>query len=701
MTGAAPDIRTIEHPSSRARSEVYPEIQGLRFIAVGAVVLYHLWPTRVTGGYVGVDVFFVISGFLITSHLLREMLDSGSVRLGRFYARRARRLLPASLLVLAVIAVSTWLLLPQRMWGQVFSEIIGATFYVENWVLAAASVDYLAQNTNIASPVQHYWSLSVEEQFYLVWPLLMLLAAFLVGRRTAASSATLRRGLFIALALVCLVSFVLSVVQTVRDPGPAYFATYTRAWEFAAGGLLAIGLRRSAGHSVARSIISWLGIAFILGTVLFYTAETAFPGYLAALPVLGTVLVIAAGDPENRWAPGVLLRRRPVQYLGDISYSTYLVHWPLIVFAPYLLARDVGGVDKLVILALTIVLAAASKHLVEDPARRTPFLAESGRRTLVSFAIVLAPTVIFSLVMTNVAAANIQRDQAQAAQLLAEATGNCPGAAALTHTDCELPPGVLIPSPDAAITDDVNTAECWSRNGDDTLRICSVGPESGPRVALVGDSHSNQYLAAMQRIAENHGWRVDVFGKTGCVWTDAVQQNAPSWVENCERWKDKLQMRLASTEPYDVIVTSYQATSPFESDGGDVEEVIVEGFVDAWTPVAVRGTRIVAILDNPRPRSDYLDCIEHNRDDPGGSCKVSQQQALNFFDGQPEAVERVPGAELLDLTDLFCDGGVCEPVIGNVIVYRDATHVTSTYAMTMAPAIYSRIVELTSMSDGR
>jgi len=686
---------------TRARSEVFPEIQGLRFIAVGAVVLYHLWPNRITGGYVGVDVFFVISGFLITSHLLREVLASGRIRLGRFYARRARRLLPASLLVLALIAIATWLLLPSRLWGQVLHEVVGATFYVENWVLAAASVDYLAQNTNIASPVQHYWSLSVEEQFYLVWPLLMLAAAFLVGRRPGSSPATLRRALFIALALVFGVSLVLSVVQTLRDPGPAYFATYTRAWEFAAGGLLAIVLRRGAGSSVARSLMSWAGIALIGATVLLYTPATPFPGYWAALPVLGTVLVIAAGDPENRWAPGILLRRRPVQYLGDISYSTYLVHWPLIVFGPYLLLRPLGAVEKLVILALTIVLAALSKRFVEDPARRAPFLAQSGRRTLAALALAIVPIVAFSLVASNVAAANIQRDKEQAAQLL-EAAGDCLGAGALVSSGCEPRPGALIPSPDAALTDDVNTPECWSRNGDDSLKVCSSGPEGGPRVALVGDSHSNQYLAAMQRIAEDYGWRVDVYGKTGCVWTRAVQEQDPAWVENCESWKKKLDERLTSIEPYDVIVTSYQATSPFAAPDGDrdIDAAIVQGFVDAWTPVAARGTKIVAIRDNPRPRADYLACIAQHRDDPGSACAVSQKQALDFFDGQADAVTQVPGAALLDLTDLFCIDSVCEPVIGNVIVYRDATHLTSSYTRTMAPMMRDRIVELTGMRDG-
>jgi peptidoglycan/LPS O-acetylase OafA/YrhL len=314
------------------------EIQALRALAVSLVVLYHVVPLRLPGGYVGVDVFFVVSGSLITAHLLREVERTGRIRLAPFWARRARRLLPASLLVLLVSVAATVVWVPQTYWQGWLREIGASALYVENWVLAGDAVDYLA-HTNAASPAQHYWSLSTEEQFYLAWPLLVALASWVavrlgVRRRTALGA------LF---GLLTLVSFLWSLWTTQVSPPDAYFTTPTRAWEFSLGGLLALWTATPpAGREQLRSLVSWTGFGAIAITALTYTGETPFPGTAALLPVLGTVAVIWAGAPRHDWSPTAVADFGPVRFLGNVSYSAYLWHWPLVVVLPFALGHPLG-----------------------------------------------------------------------------------------------------------------------------------------------------------------------------------------------------------------------------------------------------------------------------------------------------------------------------------------------------------------------
>lgn len=684
------------------RSAVFPEVQALRAVAVAGVLLYHLWPGIVPGGYVGVDVFFVISGFLITAHLMREVQADGRLRLGRFYARRARRLLPAAFLVIVVTGIAAAWLLPLRHWLQVFRELAASALYVENWALAGDSVDYLAQNNNIASPVQHYWSLSVEEQFYLVWPLLILLGWWLATRFTKLE----HRRLVVAgvLGTVFIASLVASIVYTAWQPGPAYFGTHIRAWEFAAGGLLALFYRRTESRAGLRTAASWLGLAAIAATMFLYNEATPFPGYTALLPVAGTVLAIAVGNPGGRLSLRPLLELPPVQYLGDISYSLYLWHWPLIVFAPALLLRDPGAVGRMGVLVIAILLAGLTKRFVEDPVRSSRRLqAHKARVTLLPVLGAMALVVIAAMILSGSVTRQLTEERARAAEVIRNHS-DCLGAASLVDVGCSSVDfgASLIPGIDAAPTDDVNSSECWSRTGDDRLKVCSEGPKTGAalRVALVGDSHSNQYLSTLKELAAQYRWRFDVHGKTGCIWTAATQKDSVSWTEECESWKRKLNERLTTVEPYDVVITSYYASSPIRQDSGkSLKNSIIDGFIDVWRPVTERGTQIVAIRDNPRARADYLTCIDRNRSDPARACSVPESDAYRFFDGQPGAVAKVAGAHLLDLGAFFCQHQTCPPVIGGVIVYRDPSHLTSSYARTLTPMLRDGVLTLTGLEE--
>lgn len=698
MTAPAPT--GVAATSTPRAKQSFPEIQALRTLAVGGVVIYHLFPGVLRGGYAGVDVFFVISGFLITAHLLRELDATGRIRFGAFYARRARRLLPAALLVLVVTGILTFLLLPERNWLQVLQEIGASAVYVENWVLAANSVDYLAQSTAIASPVQHYWSLSVEEQFYLVWPLLLVAGWWISSKLIPARR---RAVLTWMLCIVFVGSLITSIALTTSDPGPAYFATTTRAWEFAAGGILGLLVARTTRFPRARAILSWVGLAAIAVTFLFYTGAVPFPSYTALLPVLGTVAVIAAGNPAPVWSPRLLMSWRPVQYIGDISYSLYLWHWPLAIFAIAMLGT-VGAVGHVLVGVVAIVLAVLTKRYVEDPTRNAPILtSRHPRATLLmtagAMAIVLVAVTGASLDVKQ----GLDSDKHAAAAALAHGDG-CLGAGSLARPGCTtgLPATKLIPGTAQAPQDAVITPDCWSRDGDDTLRVCSQGPANSPalRVALIGDSHSNQYQAALEQMAKKYRWRVDFIGKSSCAWT-TIPLNAPdAWNANCDSWRSKLNERILTGAPYDLIITSFSATLAYQAAAGEtLEETEAHGFAEAWKPAVSRGTRVVAIEDNPRPRPDFLDCIDAHPSDAATACVRGQKEAFGFVDGQRAASAEVPGSTVIDLSEYFCSGGVCPTVIGNVIVYRDRDHLTSSYTRTLAPMLREAILAKTGLKE--
>jgi len=387
-----------------------PEIQALRAVAIGCVLAYHFWPAVLPAGFVGVDVFFVVSGFLITGLLLRDAERFERVRLREFYLRRIRRILPAALVVLALSALATLAFVPRVEWRAFLQQILSSTLYVENWHLARDS--QIPKRADLEStPVQHFWSLSVEEQFYLVWPLLIVVALWLairLGRH--------RRDLIIAvLALTTLASFVHGVVLTQHDHNLAYFSTLARAWEFGVGGLLAL-MPQVTGERLRRTRAGagWAGLAAIAIAAVTFTDSAVFPGTIALLPVLGTAAVIVGGMPRAALSLAPVAALRPVQWFGGISYSLYLWHWPIIMFTPYITGRPSEPPVMALLLLLSIAVAAASKRWIEDPfragvetTRRVP--AGRARRLTVASG---AAAVVILLLGSGVAGYTVEKPQA-------------------------------------------------------------------------------------------------------------------------------------------------------------------------------------------------------------------------------------------------------------------------------------------------
>ena len=435
------------------KSEVRADIQALRAIAVGAVMVFHLWPNRLTGGYVGVDVFFVISGFLITSHLLGEIDATGRLRPTRFWARRAKRLVPASMtvLLLTAVAVVTWV--PKALWHQFLTEIMASTVQAQNWLLAHDSVDYLAAN-NSPSPVQHFWTLSAEEQFYIALPLL-LLAAILLARVLRLGH---RRVILTGLLLTVAGSLGYSIWLTATTPGVAYFSTFTRAWEFGVGALLAYAGSSRRPHLV----MPWLGAVAIVAACFWFDSKTSFPGVAAALPVLGTAVVI--------WGVSSSFSRLgtvpPVALLGRVSYAAYLWHWPLIVLLPYVTHRSLGTVDKVSIIAATVLFAWLSTTFIEDPIRFQPRLLGQRRPLTVAVWSAAAMAVVIGFSATQANGLVVQEKQlAKVARKVVAEKPSCLGAQAMdpAFAPCDNPAlaGALVPDPAQA----KESAASWGIRG--------------------------------------------------------------------------------------------------------------------------------------------------------------------------------------------------------------------------------------------
>lgn len=652
------------------------DIQALRALAVLLVLAYHLWPRRMPGGYVGVDVFFVISGYLITGHLAREAA-AGGISLRRFWIRRARRLLPSALFVLAISAVATLAWLPKHAWQQNFRQISAATVYVQNWVLARDAVDYFGSE-NRPSIVQHYWTLSIEEQFYIALPL-VLVSALALGLGAGRIP--------YLLGAVALASFVWSIQLTARDPPLAYFVTTTRAWEFALGGVLATTGWRVPAR--LRGPAVWGGLAMIVAAAWRFDHETPFPGWVAALPVIGAALVLAAAV-ERGWAARVAALP-PARMVGDISYALYLWHWPLIQLAPHWLgeyrrwhAPAVG--------ALSILLAWVTTRWLEDPIRARPIHPGTGRRVLSGA--VAAAAVVLTIAHFGARSVRIDREAlASAAGAAADAEPGCFGAAALTRP-CR-PASRLVPDVDQFHLDGANRAPCWSDAGDSEFRYCSVGPETGysRHLMAVGDSHNNALLSAYEWIADRAGWRIDVAGKGGCYLTTAkIRQYVPERRPECRSWLEGLVAHLAGRDPYDGLIVTHLEGFPLQLEPGE-EQLAAEvaGLVEAWSTEAARGVPILAIKDVPRMPRETIDCVRAHGLAADRECSIPRSHGVRFADSQIEAVRRVPGARLIDLDGLYCGPRHCSPVVGGVAVYHSPGHLTATYARTLAPFLLEEL----------
>lgn len=647
------------------------------------VVTYHFWPGRLSGGYAGVDVFFVISGFLITGHLMREYGSTGRIKLAQFWARRARRLLPAALLValFCAVVVSIPVLFPVSGLERELKEILASTFYFENWYLVGTSADYLAHSGD-PSTMQHYWSLSLEEQFYVIWPLLILAAGWLATKLFSG-----RRLLAVASVIggVTLLSLVFGIWLTLAEPAAAYFVTFGRMWEFGLGALIALVPRLRVHHPVVSFVIGWLGVFALVYTAVRYDQATAFPGWAALLPALGAAAVIAASNTRGWWQPTRLLSIRPMRFVGDISYSLYLWHWPLIIIAPSVPFWGLSIYHRVALLGICFLLAWLTKRFVEDPFRSTPALVRRAPR--VSLWSALAAMVVVGLVAGGGWLVNRPAYQ-QGVQELAELRANppkCFGAAVALDASCA---GTtfgdkVLPDAGFAGADRPSDEDCFLHLNDARPVECTFGSSdpNAPTVALIGDSHANQVLSTFKRMAESNGWRLVTYLKGACPWNATPIADQTTFGQACTAWRNAVTQKLEASPP-DVVFTAALATTPYLARGYDsAHDAAVAGYRDAWAKLSALGTRVVTVVDNPVWETDPNKCLRTRAIE---ACVGDRADVLDSADPIKAAAE---GADvtLLDFTKVYCDDMICPAVVGGANVYRDQDHLTVSFVDSLAP----------------
>ncbi|TIS54539.1 MAG: acyltransferase [Mesorhizobium sp.] len=646
------------------------DIQGLRAIGVFLVAVYHIWVGRVSGG---VDVFFIVSGYLLIGSLGRQAESTHRVDLVVFATRLARRLLPASLSVIAIIAISAPFWLPKMRWETVIHQLAASAVYVENWYLAEAAIDYLARD-QVGSPLQHYWALSAQVQSLLI--LAAGLAAFTLIRRRPS-----RTDILAFLMSVFALSLAYSIYSTATNQTFAYFDTFARIWEFALGGITALLLPKIKLTPMQRTIGGWVGLAAILSCGILLEVSTVFPGYAALWPTLAAAAILVCGDgPPLRFGVARLLGARPLTWLGGISYSLYLWHWPILVFYLTLSYQTSAGVvGGIVVMLVSVLLSYLTTQFVE--ARfSTPRQGERKLRTVFGTAGALAAI-----------GAVLSIWNAQAGRLMAEErlriadVEHYPGAAAITghavfSSDIPVNPGPMTARWDDA---DVYRQGCHQSLPGDTLLSCSFGPKDATHVlALVGGSHSVHWLPALQSALGRYpDWRIVTYTKSSCVLSSRPTSEAPEYQRACTRWNERLMARLVTDKPDLVFTTSTRVV-----DG--IEETPV-GYREQWQTLAAAGLHIIAVRDTPWFGFDIPECVEINgRFSP--KCAVQRDRVLSPV-SPTSAVPPDDHLHFLDFTDFFCTGQTCPPVIGNVLVYYDKHHVTATYMRTLSTELRTQL----------
>jgi peptidoglycan/LPS O-acetylase OafA/YrhL len=684
-------------PATTGPRAVRTDIQGLRAIAVSLVLVYHLAPHSLSGGFTGVDVFFVISGFLITLHLL-EHVPEHPRDLATFWSRRVRRLLPASLLVLAFTLAGSRLVSPETQWANTARQARGAALYVVNWLLARDAVDYLAAE-NAPSPVQHFWSLSVEEQFYFVWPVLILVLA-------ALARALHRRPLPIVLAGLTVlvgVSLAWSVHQTATDPPAAYFVTPTRMWELGVGGLLATFtlIRPGRLHPWAATPLAWVGLAAIGWTAATYTGETPFPGWQAAVPVLGTAAVIAARPELGRMSPGAALALRPVQWLGDISYSVYLWHWPLIVLLPDATGHPLTWLDRGAILAATLVLAWLTKIFVEDRFRAARWGVPLPKPFVLAAA---AMAVVVGLAGVQLLEVTQRTDQAAAALARGLAGhSSCFGARALDRPSACPPVAYadVVPAPIEAAQDksdaydvQANGHDCWSYRPNFPTKQCEFGDTTSTTdVVLVGNSNAGQWLPALQQVARTQHLRITTVLASRCAMADLRQQfDTASDSTKCLDWVHRTIDQVVALKPALVVLTNRISVPAEGHPPADSARLYAKGYASILRTWRNAGVHTLVLRDTPASNFSVPDCVAAKKSDYR-QCDGTRAGWLPQTPAQTVVDElRSPLVTFADLTDHICGPTVCAAVTGGVITYFDGSHLSATFATTLAPYL-GRVVE--------
>ncbi len=680
----------------RAAFGFRPDVEGLRAVAVGLVIALHAGATVVSGGYIGVDVFFVISGFLITSLLLAEVGRTGRVSVASFYARRARRILPAACFVIAITVVAAYLRLGSVSGARTANDGRWAAVFLANVHFIRQGTNYFATGLP-PSPLQHYWSLAVEEQFYLVWPTLVL-ALVLLGRRARLGL----RVLHVGIAAVVVASLAWSIRQSGAHPTSAYFSPFTRAWELGIGALVAVGAARAARvEEPIRAIATWVGLALVLFAAFTFTSTTVFPGWAALVPVGGTALILAGGIGGARRGVSTWLATPPLRWIGRISFSLYLWHWVVFQIAEQHQSTPLSNQARLACVALTVVLSVATYYAIERPFHASSLLkprraGTEWRRDRRSFlagavAIVVALGVsasVYHRATSGRAFASAGAPQMsltdgltpsmtlgqQMAAMQARATAFVQDGLAL-HA---LPRNVDPPPTNLRMEAKYGTCE----NTSAALKPCIFGAPNGRQTLVAfGDSHTLQWMPAIDEYATSAGYRVVAMYKLACPIPSIAIYTSFGPFPECAPWREKALEYIEQLKPA-AVVTAF-GTENMSRGSFDKGEWLA-GLQTTLRRLKAATPQVVEIGNNAvLPQDPALCLTKPNVDVATCTGKYANREVV---DAEADIVRRTRGT-FVDVEPWYCVEGRCPAIIGTTIAYRDNDHLEPQYVRVVEPLL--------------
>lgn len=650
------------------RSAFRPDLEGLRGIAILLVVLFHAGVAAAAGGFVGVDVFFVLSGFFITGMLAGEAAETGSVNLSAFWANRSLRLLPALLLVLLfTLGAVMWLYAPIDR-AEIARNARAVALYSGNIEFARNSADYFRSQEN---PLLHTWSLGVEEQFYLAWPLLVLGVAALATRtvRIEEDEDTTRRALLLFVSIAGLLSFGISVWLTTTSQPWAFFGMPTRIWEFAAGGILALAISRRVDFwPGAATAMQVAGIGLLLVGVFRYDLTTPYPGVAATVPALGAIALIVGGSRAPESFVSRALSVTPLRAIGRLSYAWYLWHWPLIGIAA-VLHPQIGVSGKLLWSAVALMLAWLTHKFIEQPARNGGRLAAIPTRWVAPLAL-----------GASLATAGVAHLAMRAA-----------------HRAASVRPQQVF----ARARVDRMERSCWATTVEEWKGPCVFGDRSSSvALALLGDSHAEHWLAGLDRAGQEQGWRVESYVKGGCPVADVPQRfsgRLQRLYGECIRYRDAMIQRIIGAKPRAVILSNWDHYIPVQGPGlvwQVAADEWMRGLRRTYSRFSEAGIKVIVMRGTPRTFVDVPVCLSRRAAKLpfAGSCDYDRARAFAppAIDAQNRAAQGL-NVSFIDMNDQICATPVCSPVRNGIVVFTDDNHLTASFTRLLGSTLGSRL----------
>lgn len=686
---------TLQQASARPRVQAAPsaritEIDGLRGISLLLVVLFHLFGQgRVSGG---VDVFLMISGFLLTLSLARSLGSGRPLGIVARWARTFIRLTPPAAIVLIAVTIASFVILDPREQLATLREVVAAVLYRENWQLISANLEYGAAGAS-TSPLQHFWSLAVQAQFFLIFPLIALVISWIV--RTPEARV---RALWVVVGAATIASFAFAWKFNATDPSAAYFHTFARAWELGVGGIVAgLWMRGIVIPERLRPATGWIGLAMIVACGFLIDGGSAYPGPLALMPIGGAAIVLLSSGGSNRFAASRFLSSRILVRFDAISYGMYLWHWPILICYHAYRGHEAGRVDFAG--AVGVLILAYVLTLLTTSTLRVPLRAAASRGTATQVVAILVAIIIGG----GPAAAGASLITLSSHVALTA----CSGAAALDpekpecadfhRHDSWMPPAGIIPLEATRATDEATRSGCWSANAADEFNICSIGDPAGEmRFLALGDSHMAMYTDALDAIGRERGWNIQLASRGHCRWIDDSAKDVDMTAilhTRCTNWRESAEAVVARGEYDAILTTNASFTSLVTPEGVDPLEFETDNILKAWgVRPDPQNTPIVVIRDNPRVLSSVQKpCLGNTEALVAGFCSTPREDAIADT-GYEAAVERDPNARMIDLNDYICGPEACNPVVGGVYVYRDNAHMTRTFVETLTPYLERELV---------